>query len=342
VKFSNPTNLFKSGKKDNKNSDTKKPKITKEAVVKEETERKLFGLFHIKSNKQLVIIGVVAAVVLWLAITAVGLYAFRWENQYAETMTRYIPYPIATVNGQIIYYYPYLENVNILKKYESEFKNVKFNTTAGKKIAQSIRSDTMNSLVEDVIIKKEAKKIKDTVTQKELDASYAQLIKSNGGEKSFTDVLSKYYGLTPQQFEYDIYKDRLLRQKLTDNFASDANINQDALKLAQKVLAKVKAGGDFSTLAKQYSQDSTASSGGDLGYFSKGKMVPEFEQVAFALKIGETSGIVKTVYGYDIIKVTDIKGDQIHAYHILIKTKDFQTWLDDSVKSAKKHYLISI
>lgn len=342
MKFSNPINLLKSDRKDGKNSNPKKKKEAKEAISDQEKERKLLGVFRIKSNKQLAVIGIVALLILWLAITALGLYSFHWENQYAETMTKYIPYPIATVNSELVYYYPYLENVNILKRYEAEFKNVNFKSKQGKTIGKQIRSQTMESLVENVIVKDEAKKLKLTVSQKELDNSYSELIKSNGGEKSFTDVLSKYYGLTSYQFKYDIYKDRLIRQKLTDNFASDASINQDALKLAQKVLAKLKAGTDFSTLAKQYSQDPTASSGGDLGFFSKGKMDPDFEKVAFTLQAGQTSGIVKTVNGYEIIKVVAINGTQIHAYHILIKTKDFQTWLDDSVASAKKHYLISI
>ena len=75
-------------------------------------------------------------------------------------------------------------------------------------------------------------------------------------------------------------------------------------KTAQDVLAKVKGGGTFEELAKKYSIDSAAAKGGDLGWFGKGSMIPEFEKVAFTLKEGETSGIVKTKFGYHIIKLT--------------------------------------
>ena len=72
---------------------------------------------------------------------------------------------------------------------------------------------------------------------------------------------------------------------------------------AQSVLDKVKAGGDFKKLAAEYSIDpGAAKSQGDLGYFSRGDLIKEFEDVAFNLKINETSGIVKSSLGYHIIR----------------------------------------
>ena len=77
-------------------------------------------------------------------------------------------------------------------------------------------------------------------------------------------------------------------------------------KVAESVLAKVKAGGDFAALAKQYSEDDASKvNGGDLDYFGRGAMVKEFDEAAFALKPGETSGLVKSQFGFHIIKVID-------------------------------------
>lgn len=78
-------------------------------------------------------------------------------------------------------------------------------------------------------------------------------------------------------------------------------------KLAKEVLGMVKSGGDFAELAKKYSADSSGQNGGDLGYFKKGQMVPQFEAAAFKLKNGEVSDIVKTQFGFHIIKVVDHK-----------------------------------
>ena len=82
---------------------------------------------------------------------------------------------------------------------------------------------------------------------------------------------------------------------------------------AEQVLAQVKANpAKFAELAKQYSQDpGSAQNGGDLGYFGHGVMVKPFESVAFAMKKGQISDLVQTQFGYHILKLNDIKGNDV-------------------------------
>lgn len=97
---------------------------------------------------------------------------------------------------------------------------------------------------------------------------------------------------------------------------------------AEDILKRVRAGEDFAALATQFSEDpGSRAQGGDLGWFSRGEMVKEFEDAAFALKEGEVSGIVESPFGYHIIKVEGRRRqmndanavvEQVHARHILV------------------------
>jgi peptidyl-prolyl cis-trans isomerase D len=77
---------------------------------------------------------------------------------------------------------------------------------------------------------------------------------------------------------------------------------------AEDILKQAKGGADFAELAKKYSEDeANAKNGGDLDFFGKGRMVPQFDSVAFTMEPGQISDLVKTDYGYHIIKLTDKK-----------------------------------
>ena len=96
---------------------------------------------------------------------------------------------------------------------------------------------------------------------------------------------------------------------------ADAAAKAKAKTQADDLLAQIKKGGNFTDLAKAHSQDpGSAANGGDLGFFSKGQMVPAFEQAAFGLKPGETSGVVETPFGFHIIRVSEFKAGRDLTY----------------------------
>ena len=81
--------------------------------------------------------------------------------------------------------------------------------------------------------------------------------------------------------------------------------SEEIRKKAEDVLKKAKSGANFGELAKQYSEDTSKDKGGDLDWIVRGQTVPEFEQAAFTLPIGSVSDLVKTQYGFHIVKVLD-------------------------------------
>lgn len=118
--------------------------------------------------------------------------------------------------------------------------------------------------------------------------------------------MKKYYEDNKKSFYTDSVTASHILLKTQDSEGKElsAEKKKEAKKKAQEALAKVKSGEDFAKVAKKYSQDSSASNGGELGTFGRGQMVSEFEKAAFNMKKGEISDIVETEYGYHIIKVT--------------------------------------
>ena len=113
-----------------------------------------------------------------------------------------------------------------------------------------------------------------------------------------------------------------------------------ALRTAEQVLQELNGGAEFEVLACRYGSDATRDRGGDLGWFRQGQMVREFDQVVFAMRPGQTSGIVETEFGFHIIKLEKVRGPERQARHILIRPEITQANIDaarvraDSVAQA--------
>lgn len=132
----------------------------------------------------------------------------------------------------------------------------------------------------------------------------------------------RYFTLTPQSFQASVQvTDREIERYYNRNiylyetpeqvgashilFKTADKDEEEARRQAEDVLAQIRSGADFAEMAKQHSEDTSAEQGGSLGLFGRGEMVPEFEQAAFSLNEGEISDLVRTDYGFHIIKVTE-------------------------------------
>lgn len=132
---------------------------------------------------------------------------------------------------------------------------------------------------------------------------YLETLKQRALVTVSEDEMRQYY--SEHQSEYNL-PDRVTAQhilfKTTEKKPEEVEVIR---KKALDVLARVKKGEDFAALAKQFSEDGSAATGGDLGSFTRGTMVPEFDASAFSLGVGAISDLVTTQFGFHIIKVND-------------------------------------
>ncbi len=116
---------------------------------------------------------------------------------------------------------------------------------------------------------------------------------------------------------------------------SDA-ARDSALRKAQYILQLLQQGADFDSLAKVYSEDPSAEQGGRLGMTTRGDLVPEFEEVAYALEPEMISDVIETRFGFHIIRLLERQGERISCQHILIKLTPTQDDWDAAYQLAEQ------
>ena len=298
-----------------------------------------FGIKNKQNKKTIVMVGAGALVALLVTVSVFGVLIYRYKssNRAVKIASKVVPYPVASVNGNwfwnTVTYNQYLfELASIQKFYTSQGQDL--NSQEGKQKLSQLKNDIIIQLENNLIIEQQARKYGIKVTNKEITDQYNELVKNAGGVEKVKTTLDKLYGWTIDDFKEKI-KQSVLQKKLAEKILADESLNAPAKAQAEDLKKQIDGGADFAELAKKFSTDGSASNGGDLGLISKGQTVPEFEAAAFGLQEGQVSGVVKTQYGYHIIKSTKKEGDQVRVSHILIKGADIDSWLKDQRAKAK-------
>lgn len=178
-------------------------------------------------------------------------------------------------------------------------------------VAQANKGLFLDSIINQKLFYAEASKLnfdKDPDVQRQLEEARKEIIIKAYLRKEIEDTVrvsdedaKKYYEANKDKFKEPEKVN--ISHILVDNEAE-----------AKDILSKLKGGADFAALAKEKSKDASKDKGGELGLIAKGQTVPEFEQAAFALQSGQISDVVKTQFGYHIIKVTEKQPEKMMAY----------------------------
>ncbi len=283
-------------------------------------------------------IGFLGFYLLWALVFGIGIYGFRWDSEVAYFTSQIFPYPAAVVNYKhFVSTSEFLNDLAALKQYYKQAQGVDFASTEGRNKLKGLRKDLINQLVEEKIMRLEAKNYGITISDAEFQEEYSNIVKANGGEEQLRKQVKDYYNWTLDEFKERV-KFSILQKKLDQRISEDERINEEERKKAEEALAQAKGGADFKTLVAQYSEDpATAQNDGDLGFISKGALEASLEEAAFSLKKGEVyPEVIKTKYGYYIIKCTARKNSQVRISAILVRVKDFNDWLE----AKKQEYVI--
>ena len=269
-----------------------------------------------------IVVGLITLIILLIVVMGVGMYKFNWSN----SVTKLLPFPAAMVDGSFISYNDYQNDIETL----DYFYSAQSETIGSVPSNDYIQKTVISRMIRENYLDKYAKSNNLEASDDEINGEYDDLVSQAGTESDINDQLLSLYNWTSDQFKEKVLRPYIIRSKVQDLLVGE---DSESKALADDVLTKIKNEEiTFEDAAKEYSEDVTASEGGELGYFSAGQMVPEFETAASALEVGEISDVVKTDYGYHIIKLlerveaTDDTPEQLNAAHILIKTTDIDEW----------------
>ena len=277
----------------------------------------------------------------------------------------------ALVNGVAIPMEQYTKEVNIqVARVSQQGRQVTDEQLA------ALKKDILDSLIEREILFQQSQKAGIQITDKQVDDQLAGIKKRFPNETEFKNALNKMK-LSEEEVKGQIKRGLSIKELIDQQITSkvvvtdeeskayydknqqmfkqpeqikashilvkvDAKADEakktEARKKIEEVQQKLKDGGDFAELAKEYSEGPSSTKGGDLGYFGSGQMVKPFENAALALKPNEVSDIVETRFGYHIIKVFDTKPEQTLAYAD-VKDKITQRMKQEKVEKEAVQYV---
>jgi parvulin-like peptidyl-prolyl isomerase len=233
----------------------------------------------------------------------------------------------------------------------------------------------LDKLIEEKLVDQEVKRAGVKVTSKEVEGALEEIKRRNIATQEDLEMALAKEGLTPEAFKKQIEK-RLQRMKLVnwavkvESKAGEKELKdfyqknidryrinesyrpshilfiipkeatpeeiREIRKKCQKVLEKIKGGEDFGEMALLFSEDPSSKDRGDLGYFKKGELLPALEKEALRLQVGGMSGIIRTDFGFHLIKLLDRKGGRPPSFEEIKEKVEADYYENEREKSFQQ------
>lgn len=261
-----------------------------------------------------------------------------------------------------------------LETFEEEFSYVRSRYGSSypldKEAALKLKAAYLKQMIDEKLILLESKRLGITVGTEEVDAAVSEIRKNYSDEKSFETMLIKEY------INFDNWKDKIKKKLIIDKVIARAilskiDISSEEIEAyyirrqtdfhreeqvrarqillrdeteAVKARERIREGEGFAAVAKKVSQSPDSQEGGDLGFFSRGIMPPEFDEVVFTIKVGMLSEVVESPYGYHIFLVEekrealDLDLEEVHAQivEVLKRAKMDELYMEWMERIKKK------
>ncbi len=277
----------------------------------------------------------VLALAFWLQ-----LYFVQSTSKLTYRATQLLPAPVAKIDGQLVSYSDYLMQLRSGLHYLNREGVVNFATQDGKRQLNYQKRVALNRAEDNTYVAKLAKERGITVSDKELSDFIDQQLTSRKPpvtRQAYEQVLRDFYDWSFNEYRASV-RAQLLRSKVS------LSIDSAAKNKANDLLGQLKAGADFAALAKaQSDDDTTKQNGGDVGFVPKNNNDPDGLVAAAAkLQPGQMSEVIQTKNGYYIIKLLELRPDELRYARIYVALRQLDNQLQQLRANNKVNEFVNV
>ena len=262
----------------------------------------------------------IAVIVLFLVTSGVLAYFSPYSDPVTDSFRKI--YPAAVVGGKLVSIAEANEFITLAQKTDSTVtKHTAYETFLERKKSEALLAKLDVKLQPDAVA--------DELT-----------FYKTGNEAAYDELIRSYFSGKEGLFVDNVVFPEVVEAGLRIKYNSDFALNKDAYQKAQNVIKDLNSGKSFDEEARLYSDDKqSAQLGGDMGFLSRGQILPELEKQIDGMQAGRLSDIIVSRSGYhivELIETSDQNGTKLwHTQQILIQTTGFEQWLAQKVSAVK-------
>lgn len=285
----------------------------------------------------------ISALIIVLFVGWWQLYKAQNTSEFMYRITKVMPMPIASIDGQTVLYSDYLLKYRSSVHYLEQKEQVSLKTDDGKRQVEYIKQQSMRDAIADAYAAKLAKSMNISISSSELEGFLKDQRQSSDGEisqQTYDAVILDYYGWSPAEYKH-ITEGKLLRQKVSYAMDKKAISAIDGVSSAVKKDPKI----DFKTLATTIAgQTGTKAVYGTSGWVPKSNQDGGLSTEAARLTKAQSSKVIKSTIGdgYYVIRLIDVNDTQVSYEYVRVPLTAFTESLDKASKDNKVNKYIAV
>lgn len=288
------------------------------------------------------LIGVIFGVLLLVTLAAVSaaVYVLPVNDGFVRSITTAVPYPVALINLQPIFF------KDFYKEYDASQNFYTVNGTAEEERlpAAEMSTNILETMINHAAVNQLAKQYSIKLDQVKLEEKLQEAYTQSGSEEKFFSDIENQFGWSREDFLTHAMKPLVLSEQINEVVLADSTLQVEATDKINQALTRIKNNEDFGTVAGEFSEDSSATNGGDIGHLTTDQMPEQWLEFVSTTELNVPSEVIDVGQVYTIVMVTEKVEDGEQAQYnikvIVVYKQGLSEVIDSFLSSSKVWKLV--